>query len=91
MPNNSESIVALAPFAVRPKEAARLAGCCLAVLYERLNQGTYESFVDGRRRLVTVESIRRHQQKLAEVQGTPKTNPARPMKAGPGRPKKIDT
>jgi len=87
MPNHSD-VVALTPFAVRPKEAARLAGCCLAVLYERLNGGVYQSFVDGRRRLVTVESIKAHQKKLAATQGTPKTNPARPMKAGPGRPRK---
>ena len=79
-------------FALRPKEAARLAGVCLATLYARMNDGTYESFTDGRKRLITVQSIKRHQQRQFEASRgtTPATKPAVRLGPGPGRPRKTD-
>ena len=83
MPN--PAIVDIKPFAVRPKDGARLAGCGLTEFYKRLNDGRYESFLDGTARLVIVDSIRRDQQKLlATARGTPRTNPSR-RSGGPGR------
>jgi hypothetical protein len=76
------------PFAVRPKDGARLAGVGLTLFYERLNDGVYESFLDGTNRLVTVESIKRHQRQLLEAaRGTPRENSSK-RRGGPGRPKK---
>jgi hypothetical protein len=78
------------PFALRPREAAKYAGVCLTELYARLANRTYESFIDGRKRLVTVESIKRHQQKQFEASRgtTPATKPAVKLTPGPGRPRK---
>jgi len=80
-------LVKLEPFAVRPKDGARLAGVGLTKFYERLNQGVYESFLDGSSRLVTVESIKKHQKKLAAAIETPANKPS-VRGGGPGRPKK---
>jgi hypothetical protein len=63
----SELITNLEPFAVRPKEGARLAGCSLSLFYRRLSEGVYETFLDGFNRLVTVESIKAHQKKQLAV------------------------
>lgn len=65
------------PFAVRPKDGARLAGIGLSKFYQNLNAGRYESFLDGNIRLVTVESIRADlRRQLAAARGTPRTNPS---------------
>jgi hypothetical protein len=83
------SLVNLLPFAVRPKEAAKLAGCGITVLYRRLNEGLYESFLDGQYRLVVVESILAHQRRQLEAtRGTPRTKPLRAAPTGGGRPRK---
>jgi len=83
--------VDIEPFAVRPKDGARLAGCGETEFYKRLNAGRYESFLDGTARLVTVRSIRADQEKLlAASKGTPRDNPSK-RRGGPGRPKKTDT
>jgi hypothetical protein len=85
---SDQPIVEIQPFAVRPKDAARLAGCGITQLYERLNTGVYESFLDGTARLVTVESIRAHQERqLAATRGTPHELRSK-RRGGPGRPKK---
>jgi hypothetical protein len=83
-----KTIVEIEPFAVRPKDAARLDGCGLTQLYERLNAGEYESYLDGCNRMITVRSIRaRQERKLAAAinQSFAKSKRA----GGPGRPKKI--
>jgi hypothetical protein len=81
-------IVDIEPLAVRPKVGARLAGCGLTEFYKRLNEGLYESFLDGSARLVIVESIRAHQQRQLEAsRGTPREKPSR-RGGGPGRPQK---
>jgi len=85
MPNPA---VNLEPFAVRPKDGARLAGVGLTTFYDRLNAGLYESFLDGSARLVTVESIKAHQRKqLEKTRGKPRENPSC-RAGGPGRLKK---
>lgn len=81
---SDEAICTIEPFAVRPKEAARLDGCGITEFYKRLNAGEYESYLDGPMRMVTVRSIRaRQQRQLAanNANGEPK------RRAGPGRPK----
>jgi hypothetical protein len=72
----------LEPFAVRPKIAAQLAGCCITELYKRLNNNEYESFLDGAARLITVRSIRARHERLAANQPKTSKHPGRP-----GRPK----
>ena len=84
MPKNPD----LEPFAVRAKLGAQLAGCSDTVFYKRLNEGRYETFLDGTNRMVTVRSIRADQEKLlAEAQGSPHDNPSK-RRGGPGRPRK---
>ena len=81
-------LVSIEPFAVRPKEGARLAGVGLTLFYRRLNDGTYESFLDGNNRLVVTASIREHQQEQLQAQrGTPRDAPSK-RSGGPGRPRK---
>jgi hypothetical protein len=88
---SDKSLVSLLPFAVRPREGAKLAGCGLTDFYRRLNEGIYESFLDGRNRLVLVESIKRHQQQqFAVTRGTPRGKPSK-RSGGPGRPRKDKT
>jgi len=80
----SKPIVDVEPFAVRPKDGARIAGCGLTELYKRLNSGRYESFLDGTSRMITVRSIHEDQKKLlAAAAGTPSDKPS-----SRGRPKK---
>jgi hypothetical protein len=86
-----DSIVEISPFAVRPKDGARLAGCCLREFYNRLNDGIYETFLDGTARLVTVASILAHQKhQLAAARGTPRDNPS-PRSGGGGPNKRRNT
>jgi hypothetical protein len=81
--------VDIEPFAVRPKDGTRLAGCGETEFYKRLNSGRYESFLDGTSRLVTVRSIRADQEKLlAASKGTPRAQPSK-RRGGPGRPRKV--
>jgi hypothetical protein len=63
-------------YAVRPKVAARLAGHGLTKLYELLNSGELESFLDGSTRLVVVASITNRQRRLAAAQSTPRSSPS---------------
>jgi hypothetical protein len=82
-------LVQLQPFAVRPREGARLAGVGLTLFYKRLNDGTYQSFLDGNNRLVVTASILAHQQKQLKIQrGTPRNAPS-VRGGGPGRPRKV--
>ena len=90
MTNNPQ--LTIEPFALRPREAAKYAGICLTTFWARVHDGLYESFYDGRKRLVTVESIKRHQEELlAKSKAAPNTKPARRLGPGPGRPRKSDT
>jgi excisionase family DNA binding protein len=49
----------LDPLYVRPKEAARLLGIGLTRVYELLHDGTLDSLLIGRSRLITFASIKR--------------------------------
>src|SRR5262245_51960596 len=78
----------ITPFAVRPKDGKVLAGCGETEFYKRMNQGRYETFLDGTSRLVTVRSIIADQERmLAATGGTPRERPSI-RGGGPGRPKK---
>jgi hypothetical protein len=86
----SDSLVKLEPFAVRPRDGARLAGCGLTRFYQLLNAGAFETFLDGTCRFVTTASIRAHlEAQLAKTRGgeTPATSPSK-RSGGPGRPPK---
>jgi hypothetical protein len=50
---------AIEPFVVRPRAARRMYGnCSEAELYRKIANGELESYLDGRRRLITVKSIK---------------------------------
>jgi hypothetical protein len=56
---------------VRPRRACHLLDCGITRLYELLNRGELESFLDGRSRKITVESIQRYiAKRLAAAQAT---------------------
>jgi hypothetical protein len=66
----------VAPLLAKPKEARRMLACGNTRLYELLGTGELESFLDGRSRKITVDSIRRYiAQRLASTQGN--TQPRR--------------
>jgi excisionase family DNA binding protein len=70
------------PLLVRPREAWRLLSCGNTHGYELLAAGELQSFLDGRRRKITVESIRAYiERRLAEAGGAPASTPT----AGPPR------
>jgi hypothetical protein len=50
----------LGPLVVKPKIAWKMLACSNTRGYELLNAGELESFLDGRSRKITVESIRRY-------------------------------
>jgi hypothetical protein len=78
----------LQPFAVSPKKAAHIEQCGLTELYERLNNGEYETYLDGAKRQITLRSIRaRQERKLAAAGGPPRENSS-PRR---GRPRKTAT
>jgi hypothetical protein len=88
MTDNQPTIAPVEPFALRPRVAAQLAGVGMTEFYRRLNAGDYETFLDGTARLVTVRSIKAHQERmLATGCGAPRDNKAA-RRGGPGRPKK---
>jgi hypothetical protein len=59
---------AVEPLAVGPKTACILADVGLTRLYQLLNAGELDSYWEGRHRKITVESIRRRQErKIAEA------------------------
>jgi hypothetical protein len=75
MPDNPNPTL---PYAVRAREAQRLAGIGHNLLWKRLNEGIYQSFLDGVNRMVVTHTIIDHQKRLAKEQaGTPKTKPSK--------------
>ena len=78
MPEDFDFILNPMPFAVRPKVAELIAGVGKSLLWERLNDGTYRSFLDGTNRMIITQSILDHQRHLAKTQrGTPATKPSK--------------
>ena len=59
----------LEPLVVRPNAAMRLLDCSRAVLYQMINAGEVESYLDGSARKITVKSIRdRIERKIRDSQ-----------------------
>lgn len=54
------SVAELAQLVVRPKSARRMLNCGQTRLYELIAAGELDSFLDGRSRKITVESIHRY-------------------------------
>ena len=55
---DTETPGALSPLAVSPRQAAVLVGVSVPTLYSMLHDGRVHSIVAGRRRLVSVASLR---------------------------------
>ena len=79
------------PLVVRPRDARKLLGNCgNERLYELLNSGVLESFVDGRARLISVASINRYiADRLAGAGGPPASAPAAAPPRRRGRHRKV--
>ncbi len=58
--NSSTAHSDLGPLVVRPKGARRMLNCGQTRLYELIAAGELDSFLDGRSRKITVESIFRY-------------------------------
>ena len=81
------STTPVGPLVVKPKVAWQMLACSNTRGYELLAAGELESFLDGRSRKITVESIRRYiAQRLASSQGTT-AHPQSPRRKR-GRPRK---
>jgi hypothetical protein len=80
----------LLPLVVRPRAARKLLGNCgNERLYELLNSGAIQSFVDGRARLISVASISRYIANRLAGAGTPASAPAGAPPHRRGRPSKV--
>jgi len=65
----STALSELGPLVVRPKGARRMLNCGQTRLYELIAAGELDSFLDGRSRKITVESIFRYiRRRLEESQ-----------------------
>jgi hypothetical protein len=65
----STALSELGPLVVRPKGARRMLNCGQTRLYELIAAGELDSFLDGRSRKITVESIYRYiRRRLEETQ-----------------------
>ena len=73
------------PLLVKPRAACSLLGCGNTRLYALLAAGELESFLDGRSRKITVESIQRYIARQLASAGLTNTSPPRRR----GRPRKI--
>jgi len=66
--NGKAPVARIEPTVVRPKQACILLGCGQTRLFDMLNNGELESYLDGASRLITVASIKaRIARKLAEA------------------------
>jgi hypothetical protein len=60
MSNHTSKVDEITPLIVKPKVAWKLLGCSNTRGYELLAAGELDSFLDGRSRKITVESIYRY-------------------------------
>jgi hypothetical protein len=68
-PIRGTALTELGPLVVRPKGARRMLNCGQTRLYELIAAGELDSFLDGRSRKITVESIYRYvRRRLEETQ-----------------------
>jgi hypothetical protein len=78
------------PLLVRPRDAWRMLGCGNTRGYTLLNAGELVSFLDGRARKITVESIHGYiARKLAATGAISFTTEAPPQRPRRGRPRKL--
>jgi hypothetical protein len=76
------------PLVVKPKTAWKMLDCGNTHGYALLNAGELDSFLDGRARKITVESIRRYiARRLTPTVNSANNSPPRKR----GRPRKIST
>jgi hypothetical protein len=70
MSSDSAKIISTSPLVVKPKDAWRMLACSNTRGYELLAAAELDSFLDGRSRKITVESIQRYiARALAEGRG----------------------
>jgi len=78
----------MGPLVVKPRTACRMLDCGNTRLYQLLGTGELDSYLDGRSRKITVESIRRYiAQRLASTQGA--TAQSQSPRGKRGRPRKL--
>jgi excisionase family DNA binding protein len=70
------------PLAVRPREACRLLSIGNTYLYQLLGAGALESYLDGRARRITMDSIHRHIARRLERVDKCATSKAQPRRRG---------
>jgi hypothetical protein len=73
------------PLVVKPKTAWKMLACSNTRGYELLNAGELESFLDGRSRKITVDSIHRY---IARLLQPTEDSGALPQACRRGRPRK---
>ena len=82
-------VAEIEPLVVSPKNAWTILQCGNTRGYELVNTGELESFLDGRARKITVESIHRYiGRKLASAGLTNAGNKTPSQQRGRGRPRK---
>jgi excisionase family DNA binding protein len=77
----------LEPLAVSPRQACLLLGVGNTHLYQLIGNGELQSYLDGRARRITMESIRRRVARLLSAAGASDAASHR----GHQRPRQIDT
>jgi excisionase family DNA binding protein len=80
----SVAVEALTPLAVPPKVAAQMLGYGLTHIYALLKRGELTSFLDGGARRILVSSIAEYIERKLEAD-------QKPLRRGPGRPRKATT
>ena len=75
------------PLVVKPKTAWKMLSCSNTRGYELLAAGELDSFLDGRSRKITVDSIRRYIAR--RLQPTGMTPSGEPQPRRRGRPRKV--
>ena len=86
MPISGTAVANAEPLVVKPREARRMLACGNTRLYELLTSRELESFLDGRSRKITVESIRGYiSRQLAPANGRIKEDRPR-RRRGPRKP-----
>jgi hypothetical protein len=77
------------PPLVRPRTAWLMLGCGNAHGYALLNAGELESFMDGRARKITVDSIHRYIARMIAAASPESSSPCAASQRRRGRPRKV--
>jgi|GEM_PF-1787047 len=78
----------LEPLAVSPRQACLLLGVGNTRLYQLIGNGELQSYLDGRARRITMESIRRRVARLLAAAGAPGADIEAASLRRRGRPRK---